>query len=396
MSSESKPDVAQGARNIRASVLHGAKDLRIENRTLFPPSPTELQISVRSTGLCGSDLHYYRHYRNGDIIVREPMSLGHESAGVVVDVGSEVSGFKVGDKVALEVGQPCENCERCKEGRYNICKGMKFRSSAKAFPHAQGTLQDRINHPAAWCHKLPEDMSLDLGALLEPLSVAIQASKRAQLAPGSTVLVFGAGAVGLLVAAMAKISGAGTVVIADIDAGRVQFAVDNKFAHHSYTVPMKRGSTIEEQLDIAKEVAAEVGKLSKESGGEIGEVDAVFECTGVPSCVQASIYATRPGGKVLLIGMGTPIQTLPISAAALREVDILGVFRYANTYPTGIEVVSKTGDDYPAFAKLVTHTYKGLESAVEAFEMAGKTKDDSGKLVIKVVLETGEEEKSNL
>jgi len=98
----------------------------------------------------------------------------------------------------------------------------------------------------------------------------------------------------------------------------------------------------------------------------------------------------------LLIGMGTPIQTLPISAAALREVDILGVFRYANTYPTGIEVVSKTGDDYPAFAKLVTHTYKGLGSAVEAFEMAGKTKDDSGKLVIKVVLETGEEEKSNL
>ncbi|CAN9436021.1 unnamed protein product [Alternaria sp. RS040] len=392
----SSTETSDATRQIRASVLHGAKDLRIENRSLFPPSPTELQISIRSTGLCGSDLHYYRHYRNGDIIVREPMSLGHESAGVVVDVGSEVSNFKVGDKVALEVGQPCENCDRCKEGRYNICKGMKFRSSAKAFPHAQGTLQDRINHPAAWCHKLPEDMSLDLGALLEPLSVAIQASKRAQLAPGSTVLVFGAGAVGLLVAAMAKISGAGTVVIADIDAGRVQFAVENKFAHRSFTVPMKRGSTIEEQLDIAKEVAAEVGKLSKESGGEVGEVDAVFECTGVPSCVQASIYATRPGGKVLLIGMGTPIQTLPISAAALREVDIVGVFRYANTYPTGIEVVSKQGDDYPAFAKLVTHTYKGLESAIEAFEMAGKTKDDNGKLVIKVVLETCEEDKANL
>ncbi|EOA90787.1 hypothetical protein ACJQWK_11509 [Exserohilum turcicum] len=381
----------QSARQIRASVLHGAKDLRIENRSLLPPSPTELQISVRSTGLCGSDLHYYRHYRNGDIIVREPMSLGHESAGVVVDVGSEVSGFKVGDKVALEVGQPCENCDRCKEGRYNICKGMKFRSSAKAFPHAQGTLQDRINHPAAWCHKLPDDVSLDLGALLEPLGVAIQASKRAQLAPDSTVLVFGAGAVGILVAAMAKISGAGTVVIADIDAGRVQFAVDNKFAHRSFTVPMKRGNTIEEQLDIAKEVAAEIGKTTKQGGGEVGEFDAIFECTGVPSCVQASIFATRPGGKVLLIGMGTPIQTLPISAAALREVDILGVFRYANTYPTGIEVVSKKGADYPDFSKLVTHRYRGLESAVEAFEMAGKTKDDSGNLVIKVVLETGEE-----
>lgn len=106
--------------------------------------------------------------------------------------------------------------------------------------------------------------------------------------------------------------------------------------------------------------------------------------------------ATRPGGKVLLIGMGTPIQTLPISAAALREVDIMGVFRYANTYPTGVEVVSKKGPDYPDFSKLVTHRYKGLESAEEAFNMAGKTKDDKGNLVIKVVIETGDGDKANL
>jgi L-iditol 2-dehydrogenase len=173
MAAQRTPDDVQLKEGqIRASVLHGAGDLRIvcfprlsstdpnlssqENRDLFPPGPTEVQVAVRSTGLCGSDLHYYRHYRNGDIIVREPMSLGHESAGVVVAVGSAVEKsqkFKVGDKVALEVGQPCEQCDRCKEGRYNICKEMKFRSSAKAFPHAQGTLQDRINHPAAWCHK---------------------------------------------------------------------------------------------------------------------------------------------------------------------------------------------------------------------------------------------------
>lgn len=140
--------------------------------------------------------------------------------------------------------------------------------------------------------RLPEDMSLDLGALLEPLSVAIQAAKRAQLQAGATVLVFGAGAVGLLVAAMAKISGAGTVVIADIDAGRVEFAVKNSFADRAFTVPMKRGNTIEEQLEIAKETAAAIGKTPKGSAGEIGEVDAVFECTGVPSCVQASIYVS--------------------------------------------------------------------------------------------------------
>lgn len=108
---------------------------------------------MRATGICGSDQHYFNHYANGDILVREPMALGHEAAGVVVSAGSAASGFKPGDRVALEVGLPCGECALCKEGRYNICRGMNFRSSAKAFPHFQGTLQERINHPAKWCHK---------------------------------------------------------------------------------------------------------------------------------------------------------------------------------------------------------------------------------------------------
>jgi L-iditol 2-dehydrogenase len=124
-----------------------------ENRFLGTPGPSEVQVAVQATGLCGSDLHYYNHYRNGDIIVKEPLTLGHESSGVVTEVGSEVTNLKVGDKVALEVGLPCRECELCKSGRYNICKEMKFRSSAKAFPHFQGTLQERINHPAAYCYK---------------------------------------------------------------------------------------------------------------------------------------------------------------------------------------------------------------------------------------------------
>lgn len=383
-------------RLIKASVLHGVKDLRIETRHLHPPAPGQIQVAVRSTGLCGSDLHYYNHYRNGDIIVREPMSLGHESSGVVVEVGSGVTNFNVGDKVALEVGLPCGICDRCREGRYNICKEMKFRSSAKAFPHAQGTLQERINHPAEWSYKLPEAMDLDMGALLEPLGVAIHGNKRAGLAIESRVLVFGAGAVGLLVAAVAKINGAGTVVIADIDGGRVDFAVKNGFAHRGYTVPMKRGNTTEENLEISKETAAEIGKVPGIDGQPVGEVDAVFECTGVPSCLQAAIYATRPGGKVILIGMGHPIQTLPISAAALREVDLVGSFRYANTYRTGIEILSKSGQDYPQFVKMITQRFNGFESLDSAFQMAGKTKDENGNLVIKVVVELEDDSQSKL
>jgi len=313
------------------------------------------------------------------------LSLGHESAGIVTAVGSSVSDFKSGDKVALEVGLPCGTCPRCKEGRYNICKEMKFRSSGKSFPHFQGTLQERVNHPAKWCYKLPEDVSLDMGALLEPMGVALHAFKRSQMPADATVLVFGAGAVGLLCAAVAKLKGAGKVVIADIDAGRLEFAVKNGFAHSSYTVPMKRGKDIDESLAIAKETASEVGKVDG-----VGEVDTVFECTGVPSCVQAGIYVTKPGGRLMLVGMGHPIQTLPLAAAALREVDIVGVFRYANTYPDSIAIVQQAlkSSDGPDFSKLVTHRFVGLDQAPKAFEMASKTKDAEGKLVIKVVIDS--------
>jgi L-iditol 2-dehydrogenase len=258
-----------------------------EPRDLPAPTDSEIQIRIASTGLCGSDLHYYSHFRNGDILVREPLSLGHESSGIVTAVGSSVANFNTGDKVALEVGVPCEQCNRCKEGRYNICKDMKFRSSGKSFPHFQGTLQERINHPAKWCYKLPDDVSLDIGALLEPLGVALHAFRRSQMSPGQSVLVFGAGAVGLLCAAVAKLKGAGKVVIADIDAGRLEFAVRNEFADSSYTVPLKRGQDIDENLAIAKETAAEIGKVDS-----IGEFDVTFECTGVPSCVQAGIYVS--------------------------------------------------------------------------------------------------------
>lgn len=124
-----------------------------EERDLPTPAADEVQIAVQATGLCGSDLHYFNHFRNGDILVREPLTLGHESSGTVVAAGSAVKDLVPGDRVALEVGLPCENCEYCTSGRYNICRGIKFRSSAKAFPHAQGTLQERVNHPARWCHK---------------------------------------------------------------------------------------------------------------------------------------------------------------------------------------------------------------------------------------------------
>lgn len=262
-----------------------------QDRDLPHPAADEVQVAVQATGLCGSDLHYYNHFAIGDIAVQQPLTLGHESSGTVVAVGSSVEDLRPGDRVALEVGVPCDECEYCTSGRYNICRGMRFRSSAKIFPHAQGTLQEKINHPARWCHKLSPGLTLDLGALMEPLSVAMHAADRAALPSGVTVLVLGAGAVGLLTAAVTKASDAAHVIIADIQKDRVDFAVANGFADAGVVVPMARPQTTEEKLAYAKEVAEMVRTTKIESTGqEVGEVGAVYECTGVETCVQTAIY----------------------------------------------------------------------------------------------------------
>ncbi|KAK4238223.1 sorbitol dehydrogenase [Achaetomium macrosporum] len=419
---------ATKASTINASVLHGPRDLRMERRTIEEPGIGELQIAVHTTGICGSDVSYYKKFANGDLCACMPLSLGHESSGTVVAIGAQVTGFSIGDRVALEVGIPCGQCGICRQGRYNLCKRMRFRSSAKSVPHFQGTLQERINHPAAWCHKLPDSISFDAAALLEPLSVAIHAVNRARPAPGSTALVIGAGAVGLLTAAMARQSGCSTVTIADIDQGRVDFAIAKGFATHGYVVPrplhtssssssiysgsssgtstpldgvMTPASTLsfQSQLDYAKTLAADMLALTSTSSpllvdDEDDGVDVTFECTGKEVCMHTSLYATRPGGKVIMVGMGTPIQTLPMSVAHLREIDILGIFRYANTYATGIRLLcarekaaSGAGYVIPNLDDMVTHRFKGLENARRAFELASRTVDDEGSLVLKVVIE---------
>ena len=382
-----------------------------EKVTLSPPNPNELQIAILRTGLCGSDLHYYQHFRNGDILVQQPFALGHESAGVVKALGSAVTQFAVGDHVALEVGLPCSRCDRCREGRYNICPKLKFGSSAKLLPHPWGTLQERVNHPAEWCWKLPKGLGLDHGALLEPFSVALHALDRAELGKRESqnglvtetqgcALVLGAGAVGALVAVALRLMEPDMeVVIADIDERRVQFAMENRFAHKSFVVPIKRGGTTTEKLKVAQDLAKLARKMLTKGGEgsdraeELRGYDVVFECTGAEACLQSAIYTAREGGKVMMIGMGNPVQELPISAAALREVDLLGVFRYKNTYTQGTEILSEAqkdldaGKNIPDITKLITHRIQGLGKASRAFEIASQPVDKEGRSVIKVVIE---------
>lgn len=318
------------------------------------------------------------------------MALGHESSGTVEAVGAGVTGFTPGDRVALEVGIPCEECHLCQTKRYNICPRMRFRSSAKSFPHFQGTLQERINHPAKWCYKMPETVTLEEGALLEPLSVAIHAVRRSKVENGARVLVLGAGAVGLLTAAMLRTAGVANITIADVIGSRVEFAKVNGFADFGLEVPRPEPhavTTIDGKLAAAKELARKLVKTGNED--ENTGFDVVFECTGVEACVQTSIYAAAAGSKVLLIGMGSPIQTLPMSAASLREVDLVGVFRYSSTYDYGLEVLAnKLKYGLPDISKLATHRFRGFDKVPDAFAAAGQPVDADGNLVIKVMIET--------
>lgn len=297
----------------RGQYLHEARALKVESRELAHLAGDEICISIRSTTICGSDVHYYTHFRNGSIQVREALCLGHEAAGQVVAVGTKVSqagsSLKVGDAVALECGVPCGECVLCRSGRYNICPELRFRSSASKFPHFQGTLQEFVVHPARWVHHLPPQLNFEAGALLEPLAVAVHAVRRAGLgmiSPRRTCLVFGAGAVGLLCAMAARAEGCQDVIMADIDEGRLRFALEQGFASVVYAVKPKMAETLEDKLGIAQMTAKEIGELKWPGGESIGKVQRTFECTGAESCLQSSIYVSNFQGRAyshsLIIG----------------------------------------------------------------------------------------------
>lgn len=221
------------------------------------------------------------------------------------------------------------------------------------------------------------------------------ADRAAPLPPGATVLVLGAGAVGLLCAAVSRARGAAAVVVADLQPDRLGFAVAHGFADAAVVVPPRRPDSVDAGLAWAREVADLVRSTpvrrrrrdAEPEPEEVGEVHATFECTGVESCMQTAMYATAPGGKVLVIGMGTPVQTLPVAAASLREVDLVGVFRYAHTYPGAIELLASRDPLLPDLTKLITQRYSGIDNIHKAFDMAARVKDDEGKLVLKVMID---------
>ncbi|XP_065837562.1 sorbitol dehydrogenase-like [Oscarella lobularis] len=344
-----------------SAVLFKTNDLRIVDRPIPEPGKNQVQISMHSVGICGSDVHYWTHGAIGDFVVRAPMVLGHESSGTVTKVGEGVTTLKIGDRVAIEPGIPCRCCGYCREGRYNLCRDMRF----CATPPVDGSLARFYVHDADFCYKLPDNVSFEEGALLEPLSVGVHACQRAGVKVGSKVLICGAGPIGLVCLLTAKAFGATKVMITDLDAGRLEKA-------KSMGADLCIQVTGLQPKEIAEKVKNFIGDdLATET----------LECSGAEPSIRAGIYSTRSGGTLILVGLGKPEVTLPIVDASVREVDIRGIFRYRNAYPTALEMVATGAVNVKP---LVTHHFS-LEKSLDAFETA----KDPSTGAIKVIIDCG-------
>ncbi|XP_029354072.1 sorbitol dehydrogenase [Echeneis naucrates] len=327
-----------------SAVLHSQGDLRLEDRPIREPGPNEVLLQMHSVGICGSDVHYWQHGRIGDFVLTKPMVLGHEASGRVVKVGSAVKHLKVGDRVAIEPGVPREMDEYFKSGRYNLSPTIFF----CATPPDDGNLCRYYTHSANFCYKLPDNVTFEEGALIEPLSVGIHSCRRAGVTLGSTVFICGAGPIGLVCMLVAKAMGASQVIITDLFPERLKMA---KELGADFQVTVKRGD--------------EPQQLAKTVGDMLGAPPQItIECTGVESSIQSAIYATRSGGVVVLVGLGSEMASVPLVNAAVREVDIRGTFRYCNTWPMAIAMLASGKVNVKP---LVTHRFP-LEQVVQAFE----------------------------
>lgn len=321
--------------------------------------PGEVTVGIKSTGICGSDIHFWHAGCIGPMIVTDTHILGHESAGVVLAVHPSIDHLEVGDRVAIEPNIICNECEPCLTGRYNGCEKVQFLST----PPINGLLRRYVNHPAIWCHKIG-NISFENGALLEPLSVSLACMQRSGVKLGDPVLICGAGPIGLITLLCCRAAGATPIIITDIDEGRLNFAKEmmpSVVTHKVERMPAE---------DSAKAIVGEFGGI---------EPAVALECTGVESSVSAAIWAVKFGGKVFVIGVGKNEMNIPFMRLSTREVDLQFQYRYSNTWPRAIRLVESGIID---MQKLVTHRYQ-LEDAIKAFETAANPKTGAIKVQIK-------------
>lgn len=318
---------------MRASVLRRAGEVVVENRPVPVPAHDEVLVRVGSVGICGSDVHYFHEGRIGDFIVESPMVLGHEAGGTIVAVGADVDPARIGERVSIEPQRPSPTSKQSLAGAYNLCPHMEF----YATPPIDGAFAEYVTIQSHFAFEVPESISDDAAALMEPLSVGIAAARKAGITAGSRVLVTGAGPIGIIAVQVARAFGATEIIVSDIDAER-------------------RAQALKFGADSALDAIADDSQLRS-----LG-VDVLLECSGATPAVRAGLEALAPAGTAVLVGMGADEIALPISLIQNRELVVTGIFRYANTWPTAIDLVRTGRVDLDS---LVTGSY-GLDEVEPA------------------------------
>ncbi|KAB0677240.1 L-idonate 5-dehydrogenase [Aureimonas leprariae] len=331
---------------MKAVVIHAPGDLRIDEVGEEPVGTGEVRVRIAAGGICGSDLHYFRHGGFGAVRLKAPMILGHEIAGVVAECGAGVAALRVGQTVAVNPSLPCEACEYCRKGLQNHCLDMRFLGSAMRWPHVQGGFRETLVCRETQAVPVPDGVSPAEAAFAEPLAVALHAMSRAGPLVGRRVLVTGSGPIGVLVAAAARRAGAGEIVVTDVLDAPLAFAA-------------RVGA------DRTLDVAAEPDALAAFAAGK-GTFDIMFEASGSGAAIVPGLAALKPRGVLVLVGQGGE-AALPVSLVVTKEIELRGAFRFHEEFATAVSFIARRLVDV---APLLTGTV-GVADARQAFELAG-------------------------
>ena len=343
---------------MKIAVMEGIGKMGFTEKDIPQTADNEVLVKLEYVGICGSDLHYYETGRIGDYIVNPPFVLGHEPGGTVVEVGKNVKHLKVGDRVALEPGKTCGQCEFCRTGKYNLCPDVIF----FATPPVDGVFQEYVAHEAELCFKLPDNVSTLEGALIEPLAVGFHAGMQGGAHAGQTAVVTGSGCIGLVTMMALKAMGVSKVYVVDVMQKRLDKA-------------MELGAT---GVINAKEQDAVKAVL--ELTGGVG-CDLAVETAGTEITTQQTIHMVKKGATIVLVGYGkTGMMNLPMSLALDKELSFKTVFRYRHIYPMAIDAVANGKVNLKG---IITNIFE-FEDLQNAMDLSVRDKANIVKSVVKI------------
>ena len=344
---------------MKTMVLTGLNRIEITDKPVPEmKNPDDVLIRMKSVGVCGSDVHYYRTGRIGSQVVTYPFTVGHEGSGIIEKAGKAVTSLKPGDRVAVDPAMPCHECDQCKAGRPHTCRHLKFLGCPG---QAEGCLSEYIVMPSSCCLPVPDTMTLDQAALSEPLAIGLYAVRSAGTMTGKTVAILGSGPIGISVMLSSVAHGAGRIYMTD--------KIDDRLVIASEMGAQWTGNA--DSCDIVREILLE----------ESRQIDTVFECCGQQEAADQAVQLLKPGGRLMIIGIPSFRRwSFDVDLLRRKEISIHNVRRQNGIVAETLEMIS---DGRLKPDRMQTHNFS-LDDAGKAFELVAGYHDGVMKAMIHI------------